>query len=317
MKNPVPTFLLLLAGLIIFQSFKVQRDKKIPRTEEELGKALFFDPILSKNRTISCSSCHNPRFAFADSVAVSKGNAGQAGRRNVPSAMNMAERPYFFYDGRAASLEEQAVFPIQDSLEMDLPIAEAIKRLQEDKWYAAAFKKLYGQKVSINNLGSALAAYERTLETSNSDWDLYAKGKPSGFSEAAIRGRILFNEKGKCFDCHFGPDFTGDEFRNIGLYNGLDLADKGRFEHSRDSADIGKFKVPGLRNIAVTGPYMHNGMFKTLREVVEYYNNPDLIVGNSIGRDSLLAKPLNLNPEEIDDLLAFLETLTDKQFIRK
>lgn len=121
-------------------------------------------------------------------------------------------------------------------------------------------------------------------------------------------------KKGKCFDCHFSPDFTGDEFRNIGLFNGKNLNDAGRFAISKDSLDLGKFKVPGLRNIAVTAPYMHNGMFKTLEEVIDYYDQPNRLMPDAIGRDTLLAQPLNLSLEEKADLKAFLEALTDDRF---
>ncbi len=121
-------------------------------------------------------------------------------------------------------------------------------------------------------------------------------------------------EKGKCFECHFGPDFTFDEFRNIGLFNGEDLNDAGRFIHTNDSTDIGKFKVPGLRNVALTAPYMHNGMFTTLEEVVEYYDDPSKFVSNSMNIDTLLIEPLNLTTQEKSDLVQFLNSLTDRQF---
>lgn len=136
------------------------------------------------------------------------------------------------------------------------------------------------------------------------------------FSAAAKRGRVIFNEKGKCFDCHFGPDFTGDQFRNIGLFNGKELNDSGRFMVTRKPTDLGEFKTPGLRNVSITGPYMHNGMHKTLKEVIDYYNEPDKFVSNSINRDSLLKKPLHLSVNEKLDLEAFLNSLTDKQFLK-
>ncbi len=295
-------------------SFQHQ-EETLPANEVELGKRLFFDKILSRDHKISCASCHNPKFAFADSVAFSLGNDGLEGKRNAPSVMNMASRSVFFYDGRASSLEAQAIFPIEDPLEMDLPIEEAITRLKENAFYAAAFKKIYKKSPNKELLGKALAAFESTLETSASAWDLFAKGKESNFSEAAQRGREIFNEKGKCFDCHFGPDFTGDEFRNIGLFNNQELNDAGRFWITKSPEDMGKFKVPGLRNVAVTAPYMHNGMFKTLREVVDYYNEPGKFVKGSLNTDTLLSKPLGLNEGEINDLLAFLEALTDQQFV--
>lgn len=311
-------YALAFAGVFLIFSFSSQQEiEKLPVTEVELGEKLFFDPILSKDKKISCSSCHKPEFAFADTLPFSLGNDGLEGKRNAPSVMNMASRSIFFYDGRAASLEAQALFPIEDPVEMDLPVDQAILRLNESAFYKAAFRKLYKKSPNKELLGKAIAAYESTLETSNSAWDLFAKGKESNFSESAQRGRIIFNEKGKCFDCHFGPDFTGDEFRNIGLFNNNEFSDAGRFWITKRPEDMGKFKVPGLRNVAVTAPYMHNGMFKTLREVIDFYNEPTRFVQGALNTDTLLAKPLGLNEQEIDDLIAFLEALTDERFIKK
>ncbi len=283
--------------------------------EVQLGKLLFNDKILSNKQTISCASCHNPSFAFSDTVAFSVGDDGKPGRRNALSITNLAERSFFFYDGRAASLEEQALFPIADPLEMNLPIEKAIARLIANKKYLILFLKVYNEKPNAQNLGKAFAAFEKTLETSNSAWDNYAKGDKKAVNNAVLRGRKIFNSKGKCFDCHSGIDFTNDEFRNIGLYNAYELNDLGRAAFTKKNDDIGKFKVPGLRNVSVTAPYMHNGMFKTLKEVLAYYNNPTSIVAGSINTDSLLAEPLNLSPSELEDLEAFLNALTDKQFL--
>ena len=198
---------------------------------------------------------------------------------------------------------------------MNLPINELVGRLNQNTFYKEMFKEVYNQNPDANNLAKAIAAYERKLETFHSPWDKFAKGDKNAISESALRGRRIFNSTGKCFDCHSGTDFTNDEFRNIGLYNQKELNDKGRFDFTNDSNDIGKFKVPGLRNVAVTKPYMHNGMFKTLTQVIAYYNNPSQVVTGSIGRDSLLAQPLNLNTQDMTDLENFLKALTDEQFI--
>jgi cytochrome c peroxidase len=283
--------------------------------EVQLGKLLFNDKILSNKQTISCASCHNPRFAFSDTVAFSVGDDGKPGKRNALGITNLAERSFFFYDGRAASLEEQALFPIADPLEMNLPIDKAIARLIANEEYLNLFLKVYNEKPNAQNLGKAFAAFEKTLETSNSAWDNYAKGDKKAVNNAVLRGRKIFNSKGKCFDCHSGIDFTNDEFRNIGLYNAYELNDLGRASFTKKNEDIGKFKVPGLRNVGATAPYMHNGMFKTLKEVLAYYNNPTSIVAGSINTDSLLTEPLNLSPSELEDLEAFLNALTDKQFL--
>ena len=312
------TYLIIIAAILISacSSSEIRESKLEPTTKEELGELLFSDPILSENNQISCASCHIPDFAFADTSKVSKGVNGKLGSRNTPSAMNMNDRSFFFHDGRSETLEEQAAGPIENPVEMNLPIAEAIKRLNADKNYKTYFKAIYKESPNRSNLLDAIASFERTLETSNTPFDRFMNKDKSAISEAAKRGQIIFNEKGKCFDCHFGPDFTGDQFRNIGLYNAKDLNDKGRSEITKDSTDIGKFKVPGLRNIAVTGPYMHNGMFKTLSEVIDYYDTPTAFVKVSINSDSLLLKPLGLTKAEKSDLLEFLHTLIDDRFTK-
>ncbi len=289
-----------------------------PTTPEQLGEMLFFEKMISANKDLSCASCHIPEHGFADSVAFSVGVDGRPGKRNAQSCANMSDRSFFFYDGRAATLEEQVKFPIEDENEMGLPIAEAVARLNKDKTYVQYFKAIYKQAPNETNLKSAIAAFERTLETSNTPFDRYMKGNDSAISLSAQRGRELFmSDKAKCFDCHFSPDFTGDEFRNIGLYDGVKYKDEGRFAISKDSADLGKFKVPGLRNVAVTAPYMHNGMFKTLREVIDYYDDPYKTVAHPVNMDSLVLKPLNLTEQEKTDLENFMITLTDDRFVKK
>jgi len=279
---------------------------------------LFFDPILSRDRTISCASCHKEEFAFADTSAVSLGVKGRKGKRNTPSAMNVLLQPHFFWDGRATTLEQQALMPIENPDEMDLPIGEAIKRLNSSARYKAYFRRLFNELPNQKNLAVALATFERTLETSASPFDDWRMNdNEEAVSLSAKRGFQIFNEKGKCIQCHFGPDFNNTEFRNIGLFDGKLLADSGRASVTSNAADLGRFKIGSLRNIALTAPYMHNGMFKTLEEVIEFYNHPDKIIPNSINRDPLMAKPLDLTDQDKQDLLAFLHSLTDKQFINK
>lgn len=286
-----------------------------PEKVKHLGEKLFTSTILSSDQTISCASCHKPRFAFADTTAFSRGIKNQATLRNTPSVMNVAERPYFFYDGRAASLEEQALGPIQNPLEMNLPFGEAIHRLSASKEWVDAFRKVYGHGPDSMSILGSLAAFERSLETSRSLYDLSRRGKAE-LSADAEEGRILFNGKAGCFDCHMGVDFTNDEFRNIGLFNGKNLNDSGRASITRNKEDLGKFKIPGLRNVAVTAPYMHNGMFKNLDQVIDYYNNPDMFVSDSRNRDSLV-HALGLTSVEKQQLKKFLESLTDKRFSKK
>lgn len=309
MKHPlyIVVVALFALGILAFTSADL-------KTPEELGERLFFDPVLSLDSTISCASCHNPAFGFADTGAVSLGVYGRKGRRNSPGITNMGARSHFFYDGRAETLEQQVLMPIQDTLEMALTLPEAIQRLRRNPLYGNAFERLYQRPADAGALAASLAAFVRTLETDNSPFDRYMNDGPNPMSAAAIRGRSIFINKAKCFDCHFSPDFTIDEFRNIGLYNGRNLDDVGRFAITRDSADLGSFKVPGLRNVAATPPYMHNGMFRTLDEVIDYYDNPDRFVPDAINRDTLLNQPLNLSAQEKADLKAFLEALTDERF---
>jgi cytochrome c peroxidase len=301
-------------GLVIIASSFSKTETVM--TKEKLGEMLFFDPILSEDMTISCASCHKPEFAFADTSVFSKGVHGRLGKRNTPSAMNMSSRSSFFWDGRAATLEEQALGPIADANEMNLPIPEAITRLNNSSKYRKYFIQVFNRKPNANDLGAAIAAFEKTLETSNTPNDRWLNDEPNGMTAQQENGRIIFRTKGKCLECHFTPDFTGDEFRSIGMFNGKQLNDSGRYRITKDPADIGKVKVPGLRNVAVTAPYMHNGHFKTLREVIDYYDNPHAFVPDALNRDSLLLQPLGLTEQEKDDLEAFLHALTDDRFVK-
>lgn len=292
-----------------------EKQLKEPSSIEELGELLFFDSILSRGEQVSCASCHKPEFAFADNVPVSFGVDSLKGERNTPSAMNQSARSFQFWDGRMETLEEQAAGPIENPVEMDMPLSYAVEKLNKHSQYRQFFIKIFGHPADKKSVTDAIAAFERTLETNQSVFDNYNKGIDTAkFTASAKRGREIFNVKGKCFDCHFGPDFTGDQFRNIGIFNGKELNDSGRFIVTRDLKDLGKFKTPGLRNIAMTAPYMHNGMHKTLMEVIEYYNTPDKFISNSINRDTLLAKPLGLTEQDKKDLEAFLLSLTDARF---
>lgn len=228
--------------------------------------------------------------------------------------MNTASRAHYFYDGRAATLEEQAIGPIENPLEMNLKIEEAIKRLKVSELYSHLFFKLYAEEVTKENLTNALSEFQRSLESDGSaPHDKWMNDEdPIALSFSQQRGRELFLEKAKCFDCHFGPDFTGDEFRNIGTYDENEYKDKGRFDETKDSNDLGKFKVPGLRNIGLTPPYMHDGSLETLEEVIEYYSDPYLFVETPINMDSIMIKPLKLFYQEKKDLVNFLHSLTDE-----
>jgi cytochrome c peroxidase len=309
-------FIILSLTSIALISFSFKEKPTINYTKASLGKKLFSEKILSKDSSVSCASCHNPKFAFADTLALSVGINGNETRRNTPSVLNMKNRPYFYYDGRAATLAQQSLMPIAHEYEMGLPIVEAIERLNKNAVYKKAFFQVYKTAPSAKNLGASFEAYEQTLETVNSRYDDWANDKVK-FTAAEERGRLLFiGSKAKCFDCHFGDDFTGDQFKNIGLFNGNFLTDSGRYNITKKESDFGKFKVPGLRNIAATAPYMHNGMFTTLEEVLRFYNNPKGFFPHQINLDSSFNKPLNLTTKEQSDIITFLKTLTDKAYIK-
>lgn len=293
----------------------VFRQEKI-RTKAALGKQLFSENFLSKDSSVSCASCHKPEFAFADTVAFSTGIYGMQASRNTPSVLNMKNRPYYFWDGRAGSLHEQALMPIENPNEMGLPVADAVARLNQSPEYMKLFKKIFGEKPNAKNLGLALAAFEQTLETVNSRFDDWSNNL-ADLTDQEERGRQLFvGDKAKCFDCHSMEDFTNDDFKNIGLYNGGSLADAGLYNITKKDTDKGKFKTPGLRNVAVTAPYMHDGRFITLEQVVSYYNTPFMFVDDPVNMDLALLKPLGLTVQEKKDLVAFLKTLTDKAYLK-
>ncbi len=305
-----------MALCILFVSAKFTEPIEGVVTESELGEKLFLEKILSKDSSVSCASCHQPQFAFADTAPFSVGIHGKLTTRNTPSVLNMKHRPYFFWDGRAASLEAQALMPIENPDEMGLPIQVAIERLNNNTTYLKLFYQVYQQAPSKENLAAALSAFEKTLETVDSKFDDWSNNI-SKLSPSEEAGRKLFiGNKAKCFDCHSMEDFTDDNYKNIGLYDGVALNDAGRFVYSKDKNDLGKFKIPGLRNVAVTAPYMHNGIFKTLEQVVAYYNNPGIFEAKPINIDASLQKPLGLTDKEQKNLVAFLKTLTDRRFLK-
>ena len=316
MKKIPISFLASLFIIFIVSSFFEKETADI-KTKAGLGKKLFSEKILSKDSSVSCASCHKPQYAFADTVTFSIGIEGKLTSRNTPSVLNMKNRPYYFWDGRAASLEEQCLMPIRNPDEMGLPVEDAVKRLNTSREYKMLFQTIFRENPTAKNLAAAFSAFEQTLETVDSKFDDWSNNLKK-LTASEEKGRELFvGDKAKCFDCHRMEDFTTDEFKNIGLYNGSNLNDAGLYNITKKESDLGKFKTPGLRNVAVTAPYMHNGMFKTLDEVVEYYNNPGKFVNNPINIDDALKQPLGLTVNEKKDIIAFLKTLTDKAFLNK
>jgi cytochrome c peroxidase len=312
------SFLIISVSIFLLSAFANTQTSNRIVTKEQLGEKLFFDKILSSDQTISCASCHIPQFAFADTLPFSKGVNGKITARNTPSVMNMAARDLYFYDGRAASLEAQVVFPVEHPNEMNLPFHQAVERINHSKEYRKLFFQLYKKNPDSISIVDAIARFEKTLETDQTPNDRWMNDQTDAMTASQLRGRELFtSDKTKCFECHFTPDFTSDEFKNIGLFNGKELNDSGRYTITKNPNDIGKFKIPGLRNVAVTAPYMHDGRFKTLREVIDYYDNPSLFIKNSIGRDSILPEKIGLTEQEKIDLASYLIALTDDQFSAK
>ena len=307
---------MIFSLVICMLGFSSQEFTNAKNKQAGLGKKLFSEKMLSKDSSVSCASCHKPAFAFADTVAFSTGIYGKLTSRNTPSVLNMKNRPYYFWDGRALTLQDQALLPIENPGEMGLPIEEAVRRLNSSAEYRRLFRKVFRELPNKVNLAQAIAAFEQTLETADSRFDDWSNSL-SQLTAAEERGRQLFvGNKAKCFDCHSMEDFTDDSFKNIGLYTGKERDDAGRFNITKSEADKGKFKTPGLRNIGVTAPYMHDGRFKTLEQVVSYYNTPFMFVDDPVNIDAALLKPLKLTQEEKKDLVIFLKTLTDKAYKR-
>lgn len=281
-----------------------------------LGRDLFHDKRLSRDRTISCASCHDAATAFADPRRFSIGVDGKTGNRNAPPVLNAAFHPVQFWDGRAASLEEQAGGPIANPLEMNLSHEEAVARIQGDAAYQARFEQAFGTgPVTMDKITKAIASFERTLVSGDSPFDRYQYGHDTlALSPAAARGLAVFRDpqRGNCATCHLiGAEsalLTDGKFHNVGA--GLDaqgeISDPGRFAVTKVAADRGAFRTPTLRNIARTAPYMHDGSLKTLKDVVAFY------VGGGSSNPQLdqEIRPLKLTGAERADLVAFLEALS-------
>ena len=272
----------------------------------ELGKQLYFDGRLSKNNAISCAFCHNPGTGFADPRQTSIGVGGGVGGRQSPTVYNTGLNHVQFWDGRARSLEEQAIGPIHNPVEMAETHEHVVAKLGKIKGYQQQFKAVFGTDVNLQGIAEAIAAYERTVLSTNSAFDKYVLGDQKAMDDAAVRGMALFKGKARCILCHNGPNFTDNQFHNLGVPQvGPMKEDLGRFVVSRAEKDRGAFKTPTLRSITETAPYMHDGAFKTLDEVVEFLDQG----GGSNPNLSPLAKPLNLTAEEKSDLVAFLKAL--------
>jgi cytochrome c peroxidase len=269
----------------------------------DLGRTLFHDTRLSKNRNQSCATCHNPDLGFGDGLAKGFGTMGNQLERNTPHLYNLAWSTTMFWDGRMATLEEQALGPIQAAGEMGMDIPGLLARLQEVKAYQERFASAFGGPgITAERVGSAIAAYERTIVSRNSAFDRYVAGDSTALGPEAKRGLDLFVGKANCIACHSGPNFTDGSFHNLGMRD----ADRGRAAVVAGATMEKAFKTPGLRNTALTAPYMHDGSEPSLEAVVRFYNR-----GGDAPTSNPLVRKLGLTEAEIADTVAFLGALTD------
>ena len=287
----------------------IPEDNPVTVAKVRLGKKLFGDKLLSRDRSLACKGCHQPKKAFTDGRAKAVGVYGRQGPRSVPSLVNRAYGRAFFWDGRTSTLEEQVVKPIESESEMDMTLDEAVERIQGKKRYRRLFQQAFGGDPNSEDLARALASYVRTIYSGDSPFDRYIYGKRGALTEQQRRGLRVFRGKGSCTACHIGPTFSDEEFHNTGVaWREGKLQDEGRFAISGEQDDQGAFKTPTLREVTRTAPYMHDGSLATLVDVIDFYGdggrkNPHL--------DEEI-RPLKFTEQEKSDLLAFLRTLSGK-----
>lgn len=279
-----------------------------PQTEAKvaLGAQLFFDPRLSADGTISCATCHDPAMAWANHNATDTGINGRTGNRNSGTVLDAAFMDYQFWDGRAKSLEEQALGPIHNPVEMGETLGNVVRKLDAIPGYRDQFRRVFGTGVTTDGIAKAIAAFERTVVSGPSPYDRYLQGDRSALSPAARRGLEIFEGKGNCSACHNGPMLSNQSFHNLGVGMHKTEPDIGREAVTRDPSDRGAFKTPTLRNVALTWPYFHDGSAKTLDDAIATYDAGGLANPNL---DAVVV-PLHLTEAERKDLRAFLEALT-------
>lgn len=294
-----------------FPQIEFPEDNEFTIARWELGKKLFFDPIMSADSTLSCAGCHQPELAFSDDVPFSFGVENRIGTRNSPSLANIAYHPYFTREGGVPTLEMQILVPIQEHNEFDFNIVLIAERLVKDTVYVSMSEKAYDRMPDHFVITRALACFERSLLSGYSPYDQFANyDKKNALTDSEIRGmNLFFSEKTNCVKCHSDFNFSNYAFENNGLYE--EYEDVGRFRLTGENSDIALFKVPSLRNVEITAPYMHDGSMNTLEEVIEHYNSG----GKNHPHKSDLIQPLHLSDSEKNDLIQFLKTLTDETFI--
>jgi len=278
-------------------------DNAYSESKIALGKQLYFDPRLSKDSTISCASCHDPKKGFSNGERFATGVGGAVGGRSSPSVINAAYYRQQFWDGREPTLEAQALGPIQNPIEMAMTLDAVVERLNGIKGYRSQFQSVFGTDANPDGIAKAIAAYERTVLSGNAPYDRFKAGDKSALSEAAQRGMKLFFGEAHCSACHTGPNFTDNSYHNLGIGMDAEKPDVGRETVSRLEGDRGAFKTPTLREIARTAPYMHDGSLKTLEDVIEHYAKGG--TANDYLDEEIYT--LKLSKEAKADLLIFMQ----------
>lgn len=290
-----------------FPKMHIPETNAITNAKVRLGERLFFDPVLSSDFNISCASCHLPAYAFSDTVALSEGAEGGRAERNAPSLINVGFHPHLMREGGVPGLELQILTPLESENEMNLPIGKACERLNQDSSYRDLFQNIFGDTATPFTLTRAIAAYERTLIGGGSDYDGFVAGDSGALSRQAKAGmQLFFSDRLKCSTCHSGVLFTDFSFRNNGTYQ--EYKDNGRFRLTLREEDIGKFKVPSLRNVALTAPYMFDGSIRTLDEVITHYAEG----GHTHPNKDTAVTGFEINEQERAALIAFLQSLTER-----
>ena len=300
------------------------KDNPYTKEKVELGKALFFDPRLSNSNQISCANCHDPELNWGDGRRVPYGEDRQLGSRNSPSLLNVAYSKVMFWDGRAKTLEEQAEFPIRDKKEMNHHIDFATKRIAGIVGYKELFKEAFGDdKVTNERITKAIATFERTILGPKNRFDKFIAGKSDELTDQEIEGLHLFRTKARCINCHNTAYFSDNKFHNIGLtYYGREYEDLGFYNTTKLAKNVGEFKTPSLREVPQNAPYMHNGLFPTIRGVINMYNagmfhfqpNEKQKNDSLFPKTSDLVQKLNLTTSEMDALESFLMSLKQNQY---
>lgn len=300
------TLRILPGNLRALPAVPVPADNPLDSAKIELGKKLFFDTRLSLDRASSCATCHSPEKAFADGLPRAKGFQGALLRRNSPTVLNAAYNTAQFWDGRAATLDEQCKGPLLAPAEMNmLDEKHLVDRLDSIPGYRQDFKTIFGGPPSLDNIAKAVASFERTLVTPGSRFDQYAAGDKTALTQQEKRGLLVFIGKGACSECHNGPNFTDNKYYSLGTVAAPGSPDDlGRYEVTKKEEDRNAYKTPALRNVALTAPYMHDGSLATLEEVIDLYDRGG---GDGPNKSKLIYK-LNLTAQEKTDLVAFLKS---------